>query len=137
MIFDVFYIQSFWLNMLQSNTGCVCVCVCVYVCMCVCVCVCVWLEGGGGVCVFICKCVSHLHTFKHWKKIDIFVWFKLKNNCLKDSNNKRFFSNEDFIFGSRGHFTITNKSPWMLWSVEIYRIHNYEEKIDPFKRYTS
>ena len=71
----------------------VCVCVCMYVC------VCVWLEGGGGVGVFICKCVSHLHTFKHWKKIDIFVWFKLKkNNCLKDSNNKRFFFQMKILF---------------------------------------
>ena len=32
-----FYIQSFWLNMLQSNPGCVCVrlCVCLSVCLCV------------------------------------------------------------------------------------------------------
>ena len=32
-----FYIQSFWLNMLQSNPGCVSVCLSVCVCVCVCV----------------------------------------------------------------------------------------------------
>ena len=37
--FFCFYIQSFWLNMLQCNRGCVYVCMCVYMYVCVCVCV--------------------------------------------------------------------------------------------------
>ena len=42
-----FYIQSFWLNMLRSNRGCVYVRVCVRVCVCLSVCVCQRYSPNG------------------------------------------------------------------------------------------
>ena len=47
-----FYIQSFWLNMLQSNPGCV------YVCLCVCACVC------------LSVCLCHLYSPNGWTDFD-------------------------------------------------------------------
>ena len=37
LLCSCFYIQSFWLNMLESKPGCVCVCACVCACVCLCV----------------------------------------------------------------------------------------------------
>ena len=58
-----FYIQSFWLNMLRSNRGCVYVRVCVRVCVCACVClsVCVSATAQTAEPILIKFCMNDLY----------------------------------------------------------------------------